>query len=57
MKSLSPWYRLHRAATLYAIGMREVEIADMRLSHSAKARVCVGFLREQLASGPFALTQ
>jgi LysR family transcriptional regulator, transcriptional activator for dmlA len=27
----------------------------VRLSHSAKVRVCVQFLQEQLASGPFAL--
>jgi hypothetical protein len=29
----------------------------MRLSHSARVRVCVRFLRKQLASGPFAPTQ
>jgi len=29
--------------------------STVRLSHSAKVRVCVGFLQEQLASGPFAL--
>ena len=29
--------------------------STVRLSHSAKVRVCVGFLREQLAQGPFAL--
>lgn len=29
--------------------------STVRLSHSAKVRVCVRFLQEQLASGPFAL--
>lgn len=29
----------------------------VRLSHSAKVRVCVRFLQEQLAQGPFALRQ
>ncbi len=29
--------------------------STVRLSHSAKVRVCVAFLREQLAQGPFAL--
>jgi len=28
--------------------------STVRLSHSAKVRVCVGFLQEQLAQGPFA---
>ena len=27
----------------------------VRLSHSAKVRVCVDFLQEQLTNGPFAL--
>jgi LysR family transcriptional activator of dmlA len=31
--------------------------STVRLSHSAKVRVCVRFLQEQLASGPFALQQ
>jgi len=31
--------------------------STVRLSHSAKVRVCVRFLQEQLASGPFALKQ
>jgi len=31
--------------------------STVRLSHSAKVRVCVRFLQEQLASGPFALRQ
>jgi LysR family transcriptional regulator, transcriptional activator for dmlA len=31
--------------------------SSVRLSHSAKVRVCVRFLQEQLASGPFALKQ
>lgn len=31
--------------------------SSMRLSHSAKVRVCVRFLQEQLNSGPFALQQ
>jgi LysR family transcriptional activator of dmlA len=31
--------------------------STVRLSHSAKVRVCVSFLQEQLASGPFALHQ
>ena len=31
--------------------------STVRLSHSAKVRVCVRFLQEQLAAGPFALQQ
>jgi LysR family transcriptional activator of dmlA len=31
--------------------------STVRLSHSAKVRVCVRFLQEQLARGPFALKQ
>jgi LysR family transcriptional regulator, transcriptional activator for dmlA len=31
--------------------------STVRLSHSAKVRVCVRFLQEQLADGPFALKQ
>jgi LysR family transcriptional regulator, transcriptional activator for dmlA len=31
--------------------------STVRLSHSAKVRVCVSFLQEQLAQGPFALAQ
>ena len=31
--------------------------STVRLSHSAKVRVCVRFLQEQLANGPFALKQ
>jgi LysR family transcriptional activator of dmlA len=31
--------------------------STVRLSHSAKVRVCVRFLQEQLASGPFALPE
>ena len=31
--------------------------STVRLSHSAKVRVCVRFLQEQLGSGPFALQQ
>ncbi|MDB5918295.1 MAG: LysR family transcriptional regulator [Massilia sp.] len=31
--------------------------STVRLSHSAKVRVCVGFLQEQMARGPFALKQ
>jgi LysR family transcriptional activator of dmlA len=31
--------------------------STVRLSHSAKVRVCVRFLQQQLASGPFALRQ
>ena len=31
--------------------------STVRLSHSAKVRVCVRFLQEQLAHGPFALKQ
>jgi LysR family transcriptional activator of dmlA len=31
--------------------------STVRLSHSAKVRVCVRFLQEQLAEGPFALIQ
>lgn len=38
----------HESADIWAA-------TTVRLSHSAKVRVCVGFLREQLASGPFAL--
>ena len=30
-------------------------VSTVRLSHSAKVRVCVRFLQEQLASGPYAL--
>ena len=32
-------------------------LSTVRLSHSAKVRVCVRFLQEQLANGPFALKQ
>lgn len=31
--------------------------STVRLSHSAKVRVCVRFLQEQRAAGPFALKQ
>jgi hypothetical protein len=32
-------------------------LAARKASHSAKVRVCVRFLQEQLARGPFALKQ
>ena len=50
---LGDWSRFCRpiaAADIWAA-------TTVRLSHSAKVRVCVRFLQEQLASGAFALKQ
>jgi LysR family transcriptional regulator, transcriptional activator for dmlA len=52
-----------RAGRLVAVLPGCTQAADIwaastvRLSHSAKVRVCVRFLQEQLADGPFALKQ